>query len=200
MRVEVVEFGSANCRWDLVERYLQHRRDVFIGQKRWSLASHGAIEYEQNDVLPAAVYVVAHDKGQVLGGARLLRCDTRIGTGPTVYNYMIRDAARGVIALPREICWEEPQEGAASWDLTRLLTVKPSIPLVRSILNAANTYLARARARQCLFLGPQGSLRMAKSFGYAPEPLGDLVQNGAGAFLAFSCPVRPLASQSRMCA
>lgn len=200
MHVEVVEFGSANCRWDLVERYLQHRRDVFIGQKRWPLASYGAIEFDQYDVLPAAVYVVAHDKGQVLGGARLLRCDTRIGTGPTVYSYMIRDAARGVIALPREICWEEPPEDAASWELTRLLTLKPSIPLVRSILSAANAFLASARARQCLFLGPQGFLRMARSFGYAPQPLGDLVQNGDGAFLAFACPVRPLADQARLCA
>ncbi len=190
MHVEVVEFWSANCRWDLVESYLRHRRNVFIGQKRWSLVSYGALEFDQYDVLPAAVYVVAHSGGKVIGGARLLRCDTRIGTGPTVYSYMIRDAARGVISLPRDVCWDEPPDDAESWELTRLLTVKPSMAVVKSILDAANVYLARHKAQRCLFLGPQGFMRMAQNFGYDPQPLGNIVRNDDGAFLAFACPVR----------
>lgn len=200
MQVEVVEFGSANCRWDLVESYLRRRRNVFIGQKRWPLVSCGAMEFDQYGVLPAAVYVVAHSRGQVISGARLLRCDAQIGTGLTVYSYMIRDAVRGVIALPRDVCWGDPPDDAESWELTRLLALRPSMHLVRAILDAGNAYLAGHKARQCLFLGPQGFLRMAKSFGYDPQPLGDVVSNSDGSFLAFACPVRQLINQALTCA
>lgn len=189
MQVELVQFGRAAARWDLVEAFLSHRREVFVDRLGWDLTLSEGYECDQYDVVSVASYVVAHDAGRVLGGARLLRCNSRIGNGKTVYSYMIRDAWRGVIGIPQNICWESPPTSANSWELTRLLTLEPSPRIVRGILDAVNDFLWSRHAQECLFLGPPSFMRMARMFGYAPSAMGDLVENKDGRFIAFSCPV-----------
>ncbi|WP_170139772.1 acyl-homoserine-lactone synthase [Cereibacter changlensis] len=189
MQVEVVEFGRVAARWDLVEAFLSHRREVFVDRLGWDLTLSEGYEYDQYDVVSVAIYVIAHDGGRILGGARLLRCNSSIGNGRTVYSYMIRDAWRGVIGIPKTVCWEPPTTSPNSWELTRLLTLDPSPRIVRGILHAVNDFLRSRHAKECLFLGPPSFMRMARMFGYAPSAMGDLVENKDGRFIAFSCPV-----------
>lgn len=190
MKIEVVEFGTAKARYDLVETFLEHRRRVFVEKMGWPLSLSGTMEFDQYDVIGAATYIIAHHDGQVMGGCRLLRCDTRIGTGSVVYSYMIRDAHHGIIDLPKNICWDEPPADKDSWELTRLLMLDPSPRAVRTLLDGANEYIEDKGGNTCLFLGPESFLRMAKIFGYKPVALGDVVGNDDGSFLAFSCPVK----------
>lgn len=196
VEISVTSIEEAPARWDLVRAFLVLRRRVFIDQMDWSLRSHDDLEFEQYDTLGHAHYVIAHEKGKVLAGARLLRCDVSIGTGSVSYSYMIRDAFRGIIDLPTDICWEEPPTDAQSWELTRLVSDNAPQTVVRSVLDAANDHIREQGGRQCLFLGGPGFLRMARNYGYAPKPLGDIVSNPSGRFLAFACPIRGEGSAS----
>ncbi|MDN5789123.1 acyl-homoserine-lactone synthase [Pseudorhodobacter sp.] len=188
--ISIVSMRGPSTRWDLAHRFLELRRDVFIKEMDWQLHAHDGLEFEQYDVCGLATYVIAHDGDQVLGGARLLRCDTEIGSGDVRYSYMIRDATRGAIDLPPSLCWRTPPTDACSWELTRLLSVDRSPSTARLILDASNDFIQQQGGKQCLFLGGPAFMRMARSYGYVPTPLGSIVSNKDGKFLAFSCEVR----------
>ena len=72
-------------------------------------------------------------------------------------------------------------------ELTRLAA--RSARLGAAILTATNGFLKREGGDTCLFLGFPAFMRMARSMGYDPKPLGKLTGNGDGRFLAFSCGV-----------
>ncbi|MBL4929517.1 acyl-homoserine-lactone synthase [Fuscibacter oryzae] len=190
LEVSVTSIAEAPARWDLVRAFLVLRRRVFIDQMDWSLRSHEDIEFEQYDTLGHATYVIAHEGDRVVAGARLLRCDVSIGSGTVSYSYMIRDAVRGIIDLPQDLCWDEPPTDAESWELTRLVSDSASPVAARRVLDAANDYIRDRGGKQCLFLGGPGFMRMARSYGYAPRALGNVVSNRSGRFLAFACPTR----------
>lgn len=189
-QISVTSIEGASARWDLVRAFLVLRRRVFIDRMDWSLQSHEDIEFEQYDTLGHATYVIAHEGDRVVSGARLLRCDASLGSGAISYSYMIRDAVRGIIDLPRDLCWEEPPTDATSWELTRLVSENASPITTRRVLDAANDYIRERGGKQCLFLGGPGFLRMARSYGYKPRALGSIVSNSSGRFLAFACPTR----------
>lgn len=186
--VTIVEMPVHDAKYNLVFEFLKLRKEIFMDQMEWPLYSYDSIEFEQYDSF-TAVYVIAHENGKVLGGARLLRTDSRLGTGRVKYSYMIRDAHAGLLpGMPTSICFDEPPSDHDIWELTRLATL-PNTNVATDILNAANDYLARKGATQCLFLGPPAFLRMAKSLNYEPERLGPIVKNTDGSFLAFQCPI-----------
>ncbi|MDO8986345.1 acyl-homoserine-lactone synthase [Cypionkella sp.] len=182
--------SEATARWDLVRAFMVLRRRVFIDKMDWSLQGHEDIEFEQYDALGHATYVIAHEGDQVVAGARLLRCDSSIGSGVMRYSYMIRDAVRGIIDLPQDLCWDEPPTDARSWELTRLVSMDATPITARRVLDAANDHIRKLGGQQCLFLGGPGFLRMARSYGYKPRPLGKIVSNASGRFLAFACPIK----------
>lgn len=174
-------------RWHLVRDFLILRRQVFIDGLGWDLQSSESMEWEQYDC-PDSVYVIAHRGDEVIGGARLLRTDREVGIGRLRYSYMIRDAWLGHLpGLPSDICESEPPVARTTWELTRLAA--RSGQLGAAILSAANAFLKEEGADTCLFLGFPAFMRMARSMGYAPRPLGRMSGNGDGRFLAFSCTV-----------
>ena len=184
MTVEVVRFPENVDRWYLVQAYLKLRRDVFVDQMHWNLNVYDNIEFEQYDTL-SATYVIAHSDGNVVGGARLIRTDNRNG----IYSYMIQDACAGRLnGLPSDLCSGESPSDAAIWELTRFVAL-PEARCGQEILHACNNFLKSQGASVCLFLGPPAFLRMAKSMGFSPEPLGPISGNKDGRFLAFQCPV-----------
>lgn len=187
-QLTVIRMPGGFQRYDLVRAFLQLRKAVFIDQMDWPLYQYDAIEFEQYDTFNA-VYLIAHDGAQVLGGARLIRTDHETGTGKIKYSYMIRDAYYGLLpGMPTEICFEKPPADPKIWELTRLATL-PGADVARDLLHATNRFLIQEQAEQCLFLGPPAFLRMAKGMGYAPVRLGPTVKNEDGSFLAFSCDV-----------
>lgn len=194
LKISVASISEVPARWDLVRAFLVLRRRVFIDQMDWSLQGHEDIEFEQYDTLGHATYVIAHEGDRVVAGARLLRCDVSIGSGTVSYSYMIRDAVRGIIDLPQNLCWREPPTDPASWELTRLVSDSASPAAVRRVLDAANDYILQRGGKQCLFLGGPGFMRMARNYGYEPTALGPIVSNSSGRFLAFACPTREATS------
>lgn len=188
LAVVVLRLPEDVAKWTLVQRFLKLRKSVFIDRMGWKLHASEAMEYEQYDT-PRAVYLVAHRDGEVVGGARLLPTDHRVGTGRVVYTYMIRDAwLENLPGLPADLCEAEPPVDSAIWELTRLTA--PAEPGIgAAILTAVNEFLRREGARACLFLGPPAFMRMARSMGYEPKPLGKITGNHDGRFLAFSCAV-----------
>jgi acyl homoserine lactone synthase len=187
-QLTVVRTPRGFHRYDLVRSFLQLRKEVFIDKMDWPLYQYDAIEFEQYDTFNA-VYIIAHDGAQVLGGARLIRTDHEIGTGKIKYSYMIRDAYNGLLpGMPTEICFEKPPTDPKIWELTRLATL-PGADVARELLHATNRFLIQEQAEKCLFLGPPAFLRMAKGMGYMPSRMGPTVRNDDGAFLAFSCDV-----------
>lgn len=186
--VSIVRMPSDVGRYDLVVSFLKLRKAIFIDRMAWPLYHYEAIEFEQYDTFNA-VYIIAHDGLEVLGGARLIRTDQTIGNGTVAYSYMIRDAYEGILpGMPQEICFSAPPRSVDTWELTRLATL-PGTDIAERILRAANAFLHLEGAKRCLFLGPPAFLRMAKSMGYNAERMGPIVRNDDGAFLAFSCDV-----------
>lgn len=170
-----------------MRQFLALRRDIFVEEKRWPLTVHDGLEWEQYDYFPLAHYALAVDGGEVVGGARLLRCDARIGTGRFSYSYMIKDACQGKISLPQDLCTVPPPDDGETWELTRLVTTMGNRLVARAVLEAANSFLVREGARRCLFLGPPSFMRMARSMGFSPKAMGPTRGNQDGQFLAFAC-------------
>jgi len=172
----------------LVREFLEMRRQIFVSEMNWDLTVVNGWEFEQYDQLPLTSYVLAVKNGHVVGGARLLRCDTSYGTGTLKYTYMIKDAYLGAIDLPRGLCKMPPPSDDKSWELTRFVVDQSYPEAGRAILDTANDYLVELEATQCLFLGSPAFMRMARKYGYRPEPLGPVCGNKDGRFIAFSCP------------
>lgn len=173
-----------------INGFLNLRHKVFVEDMDWKLISHNQIEYEQYDTI-ATTYVIAHEDGKVIGGARLLRSDSKLPTsfGLTQYSYMIRDSYLGLLpGLPSEICFSEPPSDAKTWELTRFVSLEGA-RVGEAILTKVNEYIKSQNAETCLFLGPPVFMRMSKSMGYSPSPLGKITGNETGRFLAFSCNV-----------
>lgn len=184
-KVEIVRFPQDVQHWHLVQSYFKLRRKVFVDQMRWNLSVHEDQEFEQYDTF-AATYIIATKGGVVVGGARLLRADNQNG----IYRYMIHDACAGLLdGLPQELCDREASPTDADcWELTRLVSVG-NARIGADILMRCNAFLKAQGARLCLFLGPPAFMRMAKSMGFAPKPMGPITSNGDGRFLAFKCAV-----------
>ena len=189
---QVLRFPRDATKWHLVHDFLMLRKDVFVDRMNWRLHSHGATEFEQYDHF-RTTYVIATDAvtGAVVGGARLLRTDHVNDTcsGRVKYSYMIRDAARGLLdGLPTGLLDNAPPQDARIWELTRLVSAGGTA-VSNGILETVNRFLLSQGARRCLFLGPPAFLRMARQLGFAPRPLGPVLGNESGRFLAFSCDV-----------
>lgn len=188
--VTIQSIATGTDQWTYVTEFLKLRKQVFMDEMSWDLNHYKSMEYEQYDRLDA-VYVLAHRDGKLLGGARLLRTDREIGIGRVRYSYMIRDAVLGILdGLPTNLCTSAPPQSPKIWELTRLATLREA-GVAEAILQATDTFLKTQNAITCLFLGPPAFLRMAKSLGWAPQPLGPIVGNKDGRFLAFHCPVLP---------
>lgn len=171
--------------WDLVNSYLKFRKAVFVDDKAWPLYHAEDSEFEQYDTWNTT-YVIAHRDRAILGGARLRRTDDMTGT----YSYMIKDAYDGLLpGMPIDLCAAKPPVSRDVWELTRMAVVPQEPGVAKAILAAANKFLESQGARECLFLGSPAFLRMARRVGWPARPLGKIVGNADGHFLAFSCPV-----------
>jgi acyl homoserine lactone synthase len=185
--ISVVRLPEGIALWNLVCDFLALRKEVFIDEMRWDLTSTDSMEWEQYDNIDT-VYVIAHREDEVIGGARLLRTDRAPGIGTLRYSYMIRDAYLGHLpGLPQDVCTSEPPVTPKAWELTRLVARNPRVG--QALLTATNKFLKEHGAETCLFLGHLPFLRMARSMGYAPQPMGAATGNGSGRFIAFSCAV-----------
>ena len=194
VEITAIELPRDIKKYDLVRGFLEFRKAVFIDRLCWSLPTYRGLEFEQYDTFQS-VYLIAHEGKTVIGGARLMRTDHTSGSSKFNYSYMIKDAFHGLLpGIPKGICLETPPVSRDVWELTRL-AARPGTDAAKLILLHANRYLHQNGARTCLFLGPPAFLRLAKSLGFVPKPLGPVVSNKDGSFLAFSCEIERVVDQ-----
>lgn len=190
IEITVINLPRDLKNFHLVAAFFEYRKTIFVDRMAWPLHNAEGIEFEQYDSFNDTAYVVAHRGTTVVGGARLKRTDAISCSGKIRYSYMIRDAHLGLLeGMPEDLCYDEPPVDEHCWELTRLAN-EPIPGLSERILEAANNYLFRMGAKECLFLGPPAFMRMATKLGWTPKALGGIVGNKDGRFLAFACPVR----------
>lgn len=187
--VSVIELPRQFEKVNLVQEFMRFRKKIFVDRMAWPLYHMDDVEFEQYDTIDTT-YVIAHSGSQVLGGARLKRTDATLGTGRIVYSYMIRDAHLGILpGMPATLCSSPPPIDPNVWELTRLAAVSDPPGVAEEILRESNRHLFAKGATSCLFLGPPAFMRMARRLGWMPEPMGPIVGNNDGRFLAFKCGV-----------
>ncbi|SHH07917.1 acyl homoserine lactone synthase [Cognatiyoonia sediminum] len=187
IEISILKLPGDASQWELVMRFLTLRRSIFIHKKKWQLFDEGSIEFEQYDTATVATYVIAHRQGEIVAGARLLRCDTKIGPE---YSYMIRDAYLKKIEIPSEICFEEPPVTSDAWEITRAISIdKTPIPM-QMVLSTIHDYIQKDGGKVCLFLGPPAFLRMARRAGYEPRRVGNIAQDDSGRYLVLAFDIR----------
>ena len=191
MQTSVLSLPHSASSWDLVYEYYRIRRDIFIGQRGWALSGKDDIEFEQYDSVLPVHYIIGHEGPNVLGGARLVRCDTKTTDRNVEYSYMIRDAYLGRIDLPKDITFYSPPEGPDCWEITRLVVRESAKNAGLPILRAAYEFVASEGARQCLNLGSPVIMRLARRYGYRPCAIGRTHSFKGEKFLAFSVPISP---------
>ncbi|MCO6384637.1 MAG: N-acyl-L-homoserine lactone synthetase [Vannielia sp.] len=101
---------------DLMVKYLQARREVFIVSKGWQLSETRGMEFDQYDT-PEARWIVVHEGNEVLAGIRIAPTTARCG----LHTYMIRDAQLGLLkGLPLDPLYAEAPVSEKIWEATRL--------------------------------------------------------------------------------
>lgn len=189
LEISIISLPAGMARYNLVMDYMALRSEVFVGMKKWDLNNAKGIEWEQYDVHGASVYVLAHDGTTVHAGCRLMRADTKIGTGKVQYSYMIRDAYLGLVSLPPEICSNEPPNDPDHWELTRMVSRGANRDASLRCMYGAYAYLSALKAKGCLCLGSPAIMRLARVSGFQPVALGPVCGNNDGRFRAFYLPV-----------
>lgn len=194
VEISILSMPHSILRWNLVSSFMELRKDVFIQRKQWSLIAHEDVEFEQYDTMNHATYVVAHVKGDVIAGCRLIRCDLQIGSPDTGigYTYMINDAFHGRIDLPRTICDVPPPTTDRFWELTRLGARKGNRKAVLRVMRAAYQFLSANDAMGCLCLASPAVQRIAHLSGFETKALGPICgAEDEETFLAFEIAIEP---------
>lgn len=184
--VSIVDLPKGVQKWNLVAAFLKLRKEVFINELDWSLYHSDQMEFEQYDS-PTTKYIISHDGNYVLGGARLLRTDWVLSKGKVNYTYMIRDAYNGLLpGISPEICKSPPPVDSDVWEMTRFVS-REGERVGEEIIKAGIDYLVSIKAKECLFLSSPAFMRVGRRMGYKAKPLGPIIGNKDGRFLAFSC-------------
>ncbi|MCJ1902278.1 hypothetical protein MR829_18110 [Paracoccus versutus] len=181
---EVIELPQDLNRWDLVRKFYEFRRRMFVDRLGWKLGEYEQMEFEQYDSFDTR-YAIAHVDGNVVGGGRLRRTDQRNG----VYSYMIRDAVLGLLpGLPDNLLYDDAPVDTQLWELTRFATNgQPGVAV--ALLYEINAYLNSRGATGCLCLGTPAFLRMASKFSWDVDQMGPVCSNEDGRFVVFRCSV-----------
>lgn len=184
IKAEIIALPKDVKRWDLVRKFYEFRRKMFVERLGWKLGEFEQMEFEQYDSF-TTVYAIAHIDGEIVGGGRLRRTDQTNG----VYSYMIRDAVRGLLpSLPAELLYEDAPVDEQTWELTRFATDgKPGV--AAALLYEINAYLMHRGATGCLCLGTPAFLRMASRLSWDVDQMGPVCSNEDGRFVVFRCSI-----------
>ena len=192
IQLSILRLPHSILKWGLVGEYLKLRKRVFIDEMGWGLQTDlNELENEEYDASNYPHYVIAQRDNRVVAGARLLRCDTEFGrAGEEQRTYMIRDATLGRINLPTNLTTDPPPTDPSSWELTRLVSVDKNPATSQAIMRASYDYMQKQGAKQVLLLARPAIMRFVRQSGYDPKPIGPIVKNESGSFLAFKCIIK----------
>ena len=173
IHASTLSFGNMGQYGDLLPRYLAARKEVFIDRLQWKIPHVDGMEFDQYDT-PMCRWIILHEFGEVLGGARLLPTTAKCGT----YTYMMRDGQRGLLEdFPTDILFFEAPVSSFVWEASRFFIVD-GVParrrslvqyllMRRMILSAADM-----GARHVVGIVPAVWARWARRIGFYAAPVG----------------------------
>ena len=128
VRTTVMSFRNMHEYGDLLVRYLETRKSVFIDRLHWNVPQADGMEFDQYDT-PFCRWVILHEFGKILGAVRLLPTTACCG----VYTYMLRDAQKGLLAdLPTDVLFFEAPQNPRIWEASRFFITDAVSSAVRS--------------------------------------------------------------------
>jgi len=192
LQTAVLSFDGSELDWKWLTKFLQLRSRVFVKNKKWDLFNDNAHELDEYDKETSKYIVVYNEKHEkVYAGARLSPTEdpSFVSTIPNdACTFMIQDACNGLLqGLPENLCFEKPPTGPKIWELTRVVATDRKS--TQAMFECGTRYLFEKNVDTCLALGSPGVMRVARGYGCNPEPIGPLVGNDTGKFLAFTCDV-----------
>jgi N-acyl-L-homoserine lactone synthetase len=126
IRVTALSFLNIHEHGDLLLRYLQARRSIFIDRLHWSVSDVDGLEFDQYDN-PFCRWVILHEFGVILGGVRLIPTDAACG----IYSYMLRDAQNGTLEdLPTDVLFFKAPVDSRVWEASRFF-ITDKVPAAR---------------------------------------------------------------------
>ncbi len=115
IRATTISFGNIHKHGELLVRYLNARREIFIERLNWKVAQVDGMEFDQYDT-PFCRWVVLHDFGEVVAGVRLLPTTAQCG----MYSYMLRDAQLGILPdIPTDALFLKAPVNPLIWEASR---------------------------------------------------------------------------------
>lgn len=137
---------------DLYVKYLAARRQVFIVEKGWQLPETDGMEFDQYDT-PLARWIVVHEHGRILGGARISPTTAVCGN----HTYMLRDAQLGHLpGLPADLLYDAAPVSPDLWEATRLFVIDSVPAKQRAMINSELMKGMAAAARSVGAIGVIG--------------------------------------------
>lgn len=126
IRSPVLSFRNMHEFGDLLIRYLEARKSVFIDRLNWCVSEKDGMEFDQYDT-PWCRWVILHEFGEVIGGVRLMPTTARCG----IYSYMLRDAQLGILDdLPTDVLFLPAPVSPTVWEASRFFIVE-TVPAAR---------------------------------------------------------------------
>lgn len=173
IRATALSFRNMHEHGDLLVRYLEARRSVFVERLRWNASDVDGMEFDQYDT-PFCRWIVLHEFGQVIGGVRLVPTTARNG----IYSYLLRDAQMGVLdGIPSDVLFFRAPVEPNVWEASRFF-ITDAVPAMRRsfaqrmLLDAMTEAARRNGASYILGVVPGIWSRWARRLGEGATPVG----------------------------
>ncbi len=173
IRSTAMSFRTMHEHGDLLVRYLEARRSIFVDRLHWKVSQADGLEFDQYDN-PFCRWVVLHEFGKVVGGVRLIPTTASAG----IYSYMLRDAQNGILAdIPTDVLFFRAPIDPVVWEASRFfitdIVPAPRRTAVQRLLFERMTETARDNgARYILGIVPGIWSRWARRLGKDATPIG----------------------------
>ncbi|WP_425043824.1 acyl-homoserine-lactone synthase [Primorskyibacter sp. S87] len=139
LKTTVMSFRNMHEHGDLLVKYLEARRAIFVDRLNWHVPESEGMEFDQYDT-PFCRWVILHEFGEILGGVRLLPTTAQVG----MYSYMLRDAQSGILVdIPTDVLFFRAPVEEHIWEASRFF-ITDKVPASRR-LQVQNTLFEQMR-------------------------------------------------------
>lgn len=173
VRMTAMSFRNMHQHGDLLPRYLEARKNVFVDRLNWHVPHVDGMEFDQYDT-PFCRWVVLHEFGKVIGGVRLASTTAQCG----IYTYMLRDAQQGHLAdIPTDVLFFKAPVEQGIWEASRFfisdaVEAKRRLPVQSLLFKAMNDVAVDNGATFILGIVPYIWARWARRLGITATPIG----------------------------
>ena len=173
VKMTAMSFRNMHEHGDLLPKYLEARKDIFVDRLKWHVPNVDGMEFDQYDT-PFCRWVVLHEFGKVIGGVRLLPTTAKCG----VYTYMLKDAQSGDLEdIPSDVLFFRAPVEDGIWEASRFfisedVPAKRRLPVQNVLFRAMNDVARENGALFILGIVPYIWARWARRLDVTATPIG----------------------------